>query len=512
MKKIEIPFLWFIIAVITIAKFYTAYKLPLFEDEAIYWAWSKTLDPSYSLTTLLGIKLASFLPGIQSELFVRLPALLNNLFIILFLYKTGKLLQVDIRKTLYFIIIFFSIPFITLYTTFISPDSYLLLFAVISLYFGIKVIKTNNTSDWILLGFTSGLMILSKYQGAILTVALFGAIFFLKLRDRNSLESGESFKGNFILLKSSMLFTIAPLLYWNLIHKPVWLNHYLFTEADRLNTGFAERILTFAASQAVILMPFGLALAAYIIYRVIKSKAYADSKVVKFLTFTVLISGTFFIITSLAGKIKGNWSFIIYLPLLLIALKMKFNKIAGIFAIFAFLLNLFLLTILNLGINDVKALSKSPVLKDINGSFKYYWPESKVRTDADKSWAERLIRMKARSQLFTKINSSIRESNLEYDFIASDNFNLCGISNYYIKNTGKTYVLNDPRFRYINSAEFNGSLRNRNAIVIRYENSDIPLHDLGFNHIEKIDAFTYTMDGSVVEAIELYYCGGFNPK
>ena len=144
-KKITDPFiingLKILLGIILALKFTISFNTGLFEDEAIYWNWSQNPDPSYSFTTLIGIKIFTMMPGLLNEFTVRMAALLTNFVIILFFYKTGKMLGFSKKKILISMILLFSIPFVTIYTSFISPDSMLLMFSVISIYFTLRVLK-----------------------------------------------------------------------------------------------------------------------------------------------------------------------------------------------------------------------------------------------------------------------------------------------------------------------------------------------------------------------------------
>jgi 4-amino-4-deoxy-L-arabinose transferase-like glycosyltransferase len=157
----------FTVSVILALKFIASYSTGLFEDEAIYWNWSQTVDASYSLTTIAFIRLFTSVFNSSEELIVRLPALLSNIFIILFIVKSGALLNA--RKDMIYItvITFLSIPFVTIYSSYISPDTFLLTFTLISLYYLLRSVKYGNISDFVLAGLFTGSMILSKYTAVL---------------------------------------------------------------------------------------------------------------------------------------------------------------------------------------------------------------------------------------------------------------------------------------------------------------------------------------------------------
>ncbi|MEZ4689789.1 MAG: glycosyltransferase family 39 protein [Ignavibacteria bacterium] len=299
-----------IVSVILGLKFFASYSTGLFEDEAIYWNWSQSIDASYSLTTIAFIRLFTSVFNSSEELIVRLPALLSNIFIILFIFKTGKLLNASNDKIYIAVITFLSIPFVTIYSSFISPDTFLLTFTLITLYYLLRSVKFENISDYVLAGVYTGSMILSKYTAVIfLAAAVISLIIISKKLSRNIL----------VYLLTAITVSL-PLIIWNLINEPVWFKYYMLTDADKVSAGFAETITTFIFSQGSILMPFGLLLIMILTLAIFKSRSsLSEIKFLKYLTILLMI---IFVLFSLSGKIKGNWFFIIYLPVILFLLTM----------------------------------------------------------------------------------------------------------------------------------------------------------------------------------------------
>ncbi|MCY7363078.1 MAG: hypothetical protein LH629_13590, partial [Ignavibacteria bacterium] len=121
-----------------------------------------------------------------------------------------------------------------------------------------------------------------------------------------------------------------------------------------------------------------------------------------------------------------------------------------------------------LPINNLKLISGNSVISFLNSGFIDYWPGSLLEDNSDRNWTERISKMNSWKSNIGRIENEIKKSNVNYDFIASDDFNLAPLIQYYSESREKIYLLNDKRFRYINSAEFNPHLKNKNFIVISY--------------------------------------------
>jgi len=433
-KKILIVFT---VSVILALKFIASYSTGLFEDEAIYWNWSQTVDASYSLTTIAFIRLFTSVFNSSEELIVRLPALLSNIFIILFIVKSGALLNA--RKDMIYItvITFLSIPFVTIYSSYISPDTFLLTFTLISLYYLLRSVKYGNISDFVLAGLFTGSMILSKYT----------AVLFLAASVISILTINKKLSKNVIVYLLTALTVSLPLIIWNLINEPVWFKYYLLTGADKVNTGLIETITTFGFSQASILMPFGLLLILFLIISIFKNRSsHSEVRFLKYLTIFLMI---IFVMFSFSGKIKGNWFFIIYLPVLLFLLTMTINRFSKSVITCVVVFNFGLLTVMNLPADKIESFSKTEAAHWIDNSYSYYWPDHKSNINNDNNWSERIIKMKKWKEVVNSIEANIIESDTKYDFIACDDFTLCPLLEYYFDEKREVYLVGDLRFKYI---------------------------------------------------------------
>ena len=490
----------FTVSVILALKFFASYSTGLFEDEAIYWNWSQTVDASYSLTTIAFIRLFTSVFNSSEELIVRLPALLSNIFIILFIVKSGALLNA--RKDMIYItvITFLSIPFVTIYSSYISPDTFLLTFTLISLYYLLRSVKYGNISDFVLAGLFTGSMILSKYT----------AVLFLAASVISILTINNKLSKNVIVYLLTALTVSLPLIIWNLINEPVWFKYYLLTGADKVNTGLIETITTFGFSQASILMPFGLLLIMFLIIAIFKNRSSLSE--VRFLKYLTILLMIIFVMFSLSGKIKGNWFFIIYLPVLLFLLTMTINRFSKSVITCVVVFNFGLLTVMNLPADKIESFSKTEAAHWIDNSYSYYWPDHKSNINNDNNWSERIIKMKKWKEVVNSIEANIIESDTKYDFIACDDFTLCPLLEYYFDEKREVYLVGDLRFKYINSAESFDDLKGKDAILVTYKNSGNEQLQNKFIQLTNINDVKYKVSDNLSKEFKIILGENFLPQ
>ena len=488
-----------LILMILILKFITSLNTGLFEDEAIYWNWSQTIDASYSLTTVALIKIFTCLFNSSSEIIIRLPALLSNLFIIYFIFKTGHLLNARTEMMFITVITFLSIPFVTIYSAFISPDSFLLTFSVISVYYLMKAVKHDRIQDWVLSGVFTGLMILSKYTASLFLIAAAVSLFLIC----------KKFMKNSLYFFITAIITSSPLIIWNIINEPVWFKYYIFTDADKFDSGFVQTFVSFFLSQVSILMPLGFILIIVLIASILKKKT--DLTEIKLLKYLSLILLAVFIVFSVSGKIKGNWFFITYIPLLIYLVTLDLKRFGKILITSITIFNIVLLCVINLPSEKIEALSYNKVAELINGSFSYYWPDHKKNINNDRSWSDRIIKMKNWKEAVSRIESNIKDSGAEYDFIASDDFNLCPLLEYYFKDKVDIYLIGDLRFKYINSAETFTNLKGKDALIVSYNNPAQNILQNKFEYLNDIEDVKFKMSDKTNKYFKIIYGRNFLP-
>ena len=139
-----------------VAIYFTEFSL--YGDEAQYWLWSQVLDLGYYSKPPL---LAWFLGGYSilfGDSFVSLKIfpIVVYFFISYAIYKLCLNLSFDKKKAKLCALSFLIIPAASLSSFLISTDLLLLLFWAISMVLLLKVIKTNLTINFFLLGLVLG--------------------------------------------------------------------------------------------------------------------------------------------------------------------------------------------------------------------------------------------------------------------------------------------------------------------------------------------------------------------
>ena len=498
-KKSKNYFYGLIILLILLLKFFASFNTGLFEDEAIYWNWSQTIDASYSLTTVTFIKFFTSLFSSSSEIIVRLPALISNLLICFFIFKTGQLLNARIKMIFITIITFLSIPFVTIYSAFISPDTFILAFSVISIYYLLRAVKFDKVQDWILSGLFTGLMILSKYTASLFLIAI--AISLLLIF--------KKFPKNSLYLFLTALIVSLPLLVWNILNEPVWFKYYILTDADKIDSGLLQSSIAFLLSQISILMPFGFILIIVLAVTMFKKNLVLPELILlKYLSLILIAISLLF---SLTGKIKGNWFFISYIPLLILLITIELKSFSKIIISLVVVFNFLLIIVMNLPAERIEILSRNKAAELIDKTFSYYWPDHINNINNDYSWSDRIIKMKNWEVTVNKIEDNINNSGAEYDFIASNDFNLCPLLEYYFNDKREIYLIGDLRFRYINSAESFANLKGKDAVIVTYDNSSQTLLQDKFEYLKDIDNVNFKMRDNTNKDFKLIYGKSFLP-
>ena len=138
-------------------------NLPLSYDEAYYWDWSRALDWGYyNKPPMIAwiIRISTEILG-NSELAVRLPALICHILTLLFSYFL-IVKYFDKTKAFFLLITISFIPIMTVYSFIMTVDSPLILFWILSLYFFCEYLKSPNYRNAFFTGLFIGLGLLTK--------------------------------------------------------------------------------------------------------------------------------------------------------------------------------------------------------------------------------------------------------------------------------------------------------------------------------------------------------------
>ncbi|MFJ1268378.1 glycosyltransferase family 39 protein [Legionella lytica] len=179
-------------------------------DTYYYWEWSRHLALSYydgSPMIAYLIKLATLAFG-HTLFALSLVGIATTALTSWIIYKTARFFLSKEASYIATLSWLFS-PLVTLdilkQTTYDTP---LTLFWALTLYYTVKFLKTNNHKELYLIGASAGLMMLSKYSGIVLILALL--IFLISSPYRSIFKSKHFYLA---LLLSMVIF--SPVLIWN---------------------------------------------------------------------------------------------------------------------------------------------------------------------------------------------------------------------------------------------------------------------------------------------------------
>ncbi len=292
------------LAAMTLFRFYYIWygNLNLDPDEAHYWEWSRRLSYGYySKGPVIAylIRAGTSLFG-NTEFGVRFFAPVLYLLGSLLLYKIGKELFSE-ETGICSAALFQVVPLFSAFGVIMTIDAPSTFMWILSLYLFMKVLRTEKTADWVLLGVAVGVGMLTK-----LTMSFFILSAFLYLvtskEERRKLLSIRPYLG---LLACMVI--LLPLLYWNYNHN--WVNFRHEAGHADLQAGFRVlpgSLLQFLGSQLGVITPVLFVL---MIYALIKYRTLANNtKAGRFCFWFAAPTLVFFLLKSIQGKVQANWA------------------------------------------------------------------------------------------------------------------------------------------------------------------------------------------------------------
>jgi undecaprenyl-diphosphatase len=229
--------LWFLVVniVLTVLRLLIIGKIGLTIDEAHYWIYSKFLDLSYfDHPPLIGyiIKASTLIFG-NNEFAVRFPTVLIFFFATWIFFTCAKKLYNE-RTAFFGVLLLNVLPVFSFLGSVIAvPDSPLALFWILSLLIFIALLETNNKNYWYLLGITTGLAMLSKYNGGLIPLSIFLFLIFSP-KHRFWFKRKEPYFG---IILSAIIF--LPVVIWNIENS--WASFRF-----QLNHGFGSSLPEFS--------------------------------------------------------------------------------------------------------------------------------------------------------------------------------------------------------------------------------------------------------------------------
>lgn len=271
--------------------------LPLHGDEAYYWMWSHHLQLGYydhpPLIAYM-IYLTNFIS--QSEWGVRLVNVISMSVAAIYVFKLASEMFDD-RVALNALLIISSVILVHAGYIITTPDSPLILFSSMALYYSYRALFFGRTLDFALTGITLGFMMLSKYTAILFVFVLLVFIVFKKR---------EMFlKLNFYLAILLATIVVSPMILWNFENDWISFSFQLGHGTTDSFEIYPHLFFDFLAGQFGIFSPV---FAGILFFFLIKDKFYYKDDKLFFLSLSTAFIILFFLYKSLYTRMALNYS------------------------------------------------------------------------------------------------------------------------------------------------------------------------------------------------------------
>jgi 4-amino-4-deoxy-L-arabinose transferase-like glycosyltransferase len=279
--------------------------LTLAPDEAHYWYWSKYPALSfYDHPPMVAYVMAvSTWVGGDSEFFVRLGGLLCMVVGQVFLFLTAGQLCRDDKSVPWEIIFVLNLTLLTAAGVVVqTPDSPLMLFWMLALYCGSRIVTGGGARWWYLFGLALGLGLLSKYTMILAVPGMFGFVLLSK-EHRHWLLKKDPYLSMLLAL-----LVFSPVIVWNQQHH--WISFGFQMRHGFVSEGGSRLAMLgeYLAGQVGVITP-GLLLAFAIYagwgtYQAFKANR-SDYLYLALMSWPVLL---FFAVSTIKGQVAApNW-------------------------------------------------------------------------------------------------------------------------------------------------------------------------------------------------------------
>lgn len=271
------------------------------EDEAYYWVWSQEMAFGYfdhPPLVALWIKISSFF--FDGEMGVRFFSTLSFTLMLVMIWKLIDLKNKNDYIWLYFLLII-SMAMLNIYGFITTPDTPLLLFTAVFLYFYQRFLKEEKWIYTFGLGFAMAGMLYSKYHGIL--VILFTVLSNLKLLKNKRFWIAGSF--GFLLF--------LPHLYWQYLnYYPSFRYHLIERGAKKYKVEYT--LLHFVNQIAIVGITFPL-----IYYAFFKERPKDTfEKALKYIVYGFFI---IFFFSTFKSQPQAQWTIIILIPLIIFSFR-----------------------------------------------------------------------------------------------------------------------------------------------------------------------------------------------
>lgn len=232
----------------------------------------------------------------ESEWGIRLVNVFSMSISALYIFKLSHEMFGE-KVALNALIIFSSVILVHAGYILTTPDSPLILFWTLSLYYAYRAIFYGATKDYLLTGVMLGLMMLSKYS-AILFV--FMLLIFIVLKRRDIFLNRNFY---FAVLVASIV--VSPMLWWN--YQNEWISFAFQLEHGSSKTFelYPNLFLEFFAGQFGIFSPVFTAI---LFYFLVKERLYFKEEKLFFLSLSIITILLFFFYKSFFTRMELNYA------------------------------------------------------------------------------------------------------------------------------------------------------------------------------------------------------------
>jgi 4-amino-4-deoxy-L-arabinose transferase-like glycosyltransferase len=297
-----------ILGILNVFKIWIIRFLPLLGDEAYYHLWSKYPALSYvdhpPMIAWLH-RLVNLTFG-QNDFGVRMGAILCLLISTWLIYLIGKE-AFGKRVGLASAVLFNLIPTYLAGGIFLTPEQPLIIFWLLCIFFGVKIIKSQQGGYWYLLGIAFGFGLLSKFPMLLFP---FGMLLFLLLSNEN--RQWLTKKEPYLALIPALLIS-SPVLIWNIQHGfPSLLQH-----GARLGSpDYLGNILYYLILQLLMYSPPLFIFACSTFFYVFWKKMKVLSNFSLFFSCLFLTNFFVFLAVSPFTMVGGHWTSTMYLGII----------------------------------------------------------------------------------------------------------------------------------------------------------------------------------------------------
>lgn len=277
-------------------------SIGLLPDEAYYWVWSKRLELGYyDHPPLIAWLMAGFTGLFGNGLWaLRLPAVVS--------WLVGASLSYHMAQRMFggqagalAILVWATLPIMQVGFHIATPDSALILFAWLTVWFAYRAIEEARPTLWLAAGLMGGLTMLGKYPGIFVVAAVFLALLSTR-RGRTELTTRWPWLAVLVAL-----LTVSPMIFWNWQHEWVSFAFQFGHGVQKTVKAPFNMFLLFLGGQFFAVMPWtfiAMAWSAASAWRTrLLTSAYAHALLVWGFALPLLMFG----LAGLTSKSGPNW-------------------------------------------------------------------------------------------------------------------------------------------------------------------------------------------------------------